>query len=226
MPPARRLRFQLALDTLERELDVAGDLLDAGCGEGLFANEVAARFPRWKVIGADHDERLLATARALANGLPNASFIRADLTEDLGRERFDAVVALECLEEIQDDEAAVTNMARALRRGGLFVGHVPERDWKPVLRDSDPIWRYEVRHGYGVDELVDVLDRAGLDVRRIEPTTHGIVRLATEIRDRIKHSSLKIRMLAYPWMLAAVRLERLGLRWGYPRGLFVEAKRR
>jgi 2-polyprenyl-3-methyl-5-hydroxy-6-metoxy-1,4-benzoquinol methylase len=226
MPPARRLRFELALETLERELGGAGDLLDAGCGEGLFTAEVAARFPGWSVVGADLEERQLATARASADGLPNVSFLRTDLTEDLALERYDAVVALECLEEIEDDETAIANIAKALRPGGLFVGHVPERDWKPILRTSDPIWRHEVRHGYHAEELAEMLQRAGLHVRRIEPTTHGIVRFTTELRDRIKHSSLKVRMLAYPWMVVAVRLERLGLSWGSPRGLFVEARRK
>jgi hypothetical protein len=35
-----------------------------------------------------------------------------------------------------------------------------------------------------------------------------------------------VQAFAYPWMLAAVRLERVGLTWGSPRGLLVEARRR
>lgn len=226
MAPARRLRFELALETLERELGDAGELLDAGCGEGLFAAQVAARFPRWRVVGADLREDDLALAQALADGLPNVRFARLDLTEDLGRHCYDAVVALECLEEIEEDDAAIACMARALRPGGLFVAHVPARDWEPVLRSSEWTWRNEVRHGYSASELGQKLRRAGLELTRIAPTSRGTVRLAAEVRDRIKRSSLKLRMLAYPWMLAAVRLERLGLTWGPPRGLFVEARRR
>jgi SAM-dependent methyltransferase len=224
MPPARRLRFELALEALDRELDGAPCVLDAGCGEGLFTARVASCHPSWSVLGADLSDDALA--RAAANGLRNVRYLRLDLTKDLGSDRYEAVVALECLEEIEDDAAALASMARALRLGGLFVGHVPENDWRPVLQSSERTWRHEVRHGYTEGELADKLDRAGLEVTRITPTTRGTVGLAQEIRDRIKTSSLKVGVLAYPWMLAAVRLERLGLTWGPPRGLFVEARRR
>jgi SAM-dependent methyltransferase len=226
MPPARRLRFELAFEALERGLDGDAEVLDAGCGEGLFAAELAARFPNWSVLGADLREDDLTRARALADGLPNARFARLDLTDDLGQECFDAVVALECLVEIPDDEAALARMAQALRSGGLFIAHVPPADWTPVLSGSERTWRHEVRHGYTEGELVAKLARAGLEATKIRPTTRGTVKLALELRDRIKNSSLKVQAFAYPWMLAAVRLERLGLTWGSPRGLLVEARRR
>jgi SAM-dependent methyltransferase len=226
MAPARRLRFELALRTLERELGGTGDLLDAGCGEGLFTVLVASRFRGWSVTGADLREDDLARARAAAEGLANVRFAGLDLTQDLGVERYDAVVALECLEEIEDDEGAIERMALALRPGGLFVAHVPERDWRPVLATSDQTWRHEVRHGYGVEEIVNMLGAAGLEVASVTPTTRGTVRLAAELRDRIKTASLKRRTLAYPWMISAVSLERIGLTWGPPRGLLIEARRR
>ena len=226
MPPARRLRFELALETLERELGRSGELLDAGCGEGLFSVQVAERFPGWTILGVDLRDDDLEQARARGDGLPNVRFEHLDLTGDLGRDRFDAVAALECLEEIEDDAAAAVRLAEALRPGGLFLAHVPRAGWKPVLPGSETTWRHEVRHGYTEDELAEKLSRAGLDLVRIEATTRGTVKVALEVRDRIKRSSLKLRALAYPWMLAAVRLERLGLTWGSPRGLFVEARKR
>lgn len=62
-------------------------VLDAGCGTGRVAIELARRGV--EVVGADVDASMLATARRLA---PDLTWVHADLTElDLGR-RFDVVV--------------------------------------------------------------------------------------------------------------------------------------
>jgi SAM-dependent methyltransferase len=226
--PARALRFELALESLER---FAGDrivrLLDAGCGEGLFSDAVARAHPRWRVLAADANEEMLdrGRARARSAGLMNVEFLHADLTGDLGSAEYDAVAALECLVEICDDDAAIRAMAHALRPGGLFIAHVPERDWKPVLPRSERTWRHEVRHGYTEGEIVAKVEQAGLSVTAVSGTTRGTVRLAQEVRDRTKKLSLKLRMATYPAMVAAVRLERAGLTWGSERAIFLEARR-
>jgi 2-polyprenyl-3-methyl-5-hydroxy-6-metoxy-1,4-benzoquinol methylase len=62
-------------------------VLDAGCGTGRVAIELAGR--GIDVVGVDVDESMLATARRLA---PQLSWVACDLGElDLGR-RFDVVV--------------------------------------------------------------------------------------------------------------------------------------
>jgi SAM-dependent methyltransferase len=227
MPPARRLRFQLALEDLER-LAARGPLrlLDAGSGEGFFAEEAARRHPEWTVVAADASAELIAAAarRTGNSGLANLRFVEADLTQPL-EDSYDAVVALECLTEIPDDDAALRSMAGALRPGGLFVAHVPAKDWEPVLRRSDRAWRHEIRHGYEPDELVAKLEAVGLAVRVTRRTTRGTVHLAQELRDRTKTRSLKLRALLYPLLVGSVRLERLRLTWGPARGLYVRAER-
>ena len=135
------------------------------------------------------------------------------------------MLAMECLEEIPDDEAATAAFAEALRPGGLLLVHVPERDWRPVLRSSEATWRDEVRHGYTRDELVGLLERHGLHVVRLTPTTRGTVRLAQEARDRIKTARLVVRALAYPPLTLALWLERIGITWGPARALYAEARK-
>jgi SAM-dependent methyltransferase len=64
-----------------------GTVLDAGCGTGRVAIELARRGV--EVVGVDVDPSMLATARGLA---PDLTWVDADLTEfDLGR-TFDVVV--------------------------------------------------------------------------------------------------------------------------------------
>jgi cyclopropane fatty-acyl-phospholipid synthase-like methyltransferase len=227
LPAARRLRFSLALGSLERFADGRPiRMLDAGCGEGLFSELVARRHPRWEIVGVDADRELLQRARRSAEreGV-STRFEHRDLTVDLGDAVYDAVVALECLEEIQHDDDALARMVAALRPGGLLLVHVPERRWEPVFSGSEHVWRHEVRHGYALPELRQKLERAGAEVVSVVGTSRGTVRVAQEIRDRIKTSRLSLRLLALPLAAAAVRLERWNVTWGPPRALFAEAHR-
>jgi SAM-dependent methyltransferase len=188
---------------------------------------LARRHRDWSVVGVDLSAQALRLAREEAQraGLENAAFEQADLTADLGTKRYDAIAAIECLEEIPDDAAAIKAMARALRPGGLLVVHAPERSWTPVLAGSEQTWRHEVRHGYGAEELAELIGRAGLEVGDVRPTSRGTVRLAQELRDRMRRSSLRGQAIAYPLIVAAVPLERWGLTWGPARALLVEASR-
>lgn len=230
VPAARRLRFRMTAAALERFGDDNAHLkvLDAGCGEGLLAERLARRHPGWHVLGVDLDEDRLEVARRRlrGSGLSNLQFKQADLTSLGGFVGdFDAVLAIECLVEIEDDDRALASMAGVLRPGGLFVTHVPEQDWTPVLAASERTWRHEVRHGYGAHELASKLEEVGLAVTEIRPCSHALVRLAQELRDRTRSRSLKVALLVHLTALAAVELEQRGFRRGTARALFVQARR-
>lgn len=228
MAPARRLRLALGDEAVSA---YAGGrplrLLDAGTGDGLLALALAKRHPEWTVLGVDLREDMLAGARerAQARGLDNVSFEQADLTRTLERSGFDAVLALECLSEIPDDEQALGVMAGALVPGGLFAAHVPESSWRPVLRGSSSTWREQVRQGYSADQIAAALRQAGLEQVEVRPTYRTTATLAQEIRDRIKDSGLPVRAAAFPALAAAVRLERWGVTGGRANALLAIARR-
>jgi SAM-dependent methyltransferase len=203
-------------------------ILDAGCGEGLFAAVVARRHTDWRIVAADLDPEALRRAKALlqSSGVSNVHLVQLDLTRPLPRACYDAVLALECLVEIPDDDAALGQMVQVLRPGGLLLSHIPERYWRPVLPGSAATWRHEVRHGYLEREVKEKMKHAGAEVTAVARTTRGTVAVAQEIRDRCKGRSLKVQAALYPLMLGAVWLERLGATWGPARAMLVEARRR
>jgi hypothetical protein len=147
------------------------------------------------------------------------------VTEDLGTEVYDAVAAIECLEEIPEDTQALRRMIAALRPAGLLVAHVPEREWKPFLRGSETTWRHEVRHGYDAGELAARLRDLGLDDVQIDGTCRGLVRLAQELRDRVSAQHPVLRAAVASLLLVTVWLERHGVTWGRERALIVRARR-
>jgi trans-aconitate methyltransferase len=228
MAPARRQRLALT-DRAVSTLAGRGPLrvLDAGCGDGLLTISLARRHPDWELIGVDLRDDMLDGARSRAGnrGLDNVAFFVGDLERPLPERDQDAVLAIECLTEIPDDRAALRQMAAALAPGGLFVAHVPDREWRPVLPGSPSTWREQVRQGYGAAELTAALEEAGLERIEVTPTYRSLATAAQEVRDRIKGSALPIRLIAFPFLVGAVWLERLGITWGRPNALLATGRR-
>ncbi len=84
---------QLLIETFE-EPEVAGDLLDVGCGYGPIGLALARSFPNRHVHMIDINERALELAREnkQANGIDNAVIYKSDLFSEVGERRFAAVV--------------------------------------------------------------------------------------------------------------------------------------
>lgn len=109
-------------------------ILDAGCGTGRVAIELARR--GYSTVGVDLDEPMLAAARAKA---PELTWVRHDLSVlDLGPDRFDAVVMAGnvMIFVASGTEATVlSRLAGHVRAGGLLIagfqvrpgGYGPER---------------------------------------------------------------------------------------------------
>lgn len=228
MAPARRERLALTDRAVRTHLG-RGPLrvLDAGCGDGLLTISLARRHPDWTLVGIDLREDMLegARARARARALQNATFVAGDLERPLPERDRDAVLAIECLSEIPDDRLALRQMAQALAPGGLLVVHVPDRAWQPVLPGSPSTWREQVRQGYDATGLRAALEVAGLEEVEVTPTYRSLTAAAQEVRDRIKDSALPIRLAAFPFLAAAVWLERLGITWGRANAMIATARR-
>ncbi len=71
-------------------------LLDAGCGRGQWALELAARRPDWSVVGVDRCAESLEVAQAGRRrlGLSNVEFVQADFLSFQPAEPFDAVLSV------------------------------------------------------------------------------------------------------------------------------------
>jgi 2-polyprenyl-3-methyl-5-hydroxy-6-metoxy-1,4-benzoquinol methylase len=230
LSPSRRQRFELTLAKVD---DYCGDcdglrLLDAGCGDALLSIALGRRNPTWQVVGIDASPIALEQARhrVTASGLGNVELVEGDLTGEIGDAEYDVVAAIECLEEIEDDRAALRALAAALSPGALLIVQVPAHDWRPILPGSESTWRHEARHGYTRAELVALIEEVGLTVVDVRGTYRRLVQSMQEVRDRIKARSPLVRSIAFPFMKLAVHLEGAGLTWGREQALFVVAVRK
>jgi SAM-dependent methyltransferase len=135
-------------------------LLEVGCSSGFMLRAMAKRFPAATIIGSDVVRGPLG---ALAEKVPYIPLLRFDLVCcPLESQSCDAVVMLNVLEHIADDAAALSQVHRILRPGGIAVIEVPAG---PHLFDAyDKALKHFRR--YRIGELTDKMRMAGFRVER------------------------------------------------------------
>jgi 2-polyprenyl-3-methyl-5-hydroxy-6-metoxy-1,4-benzoquinol methylase len=114
-------RAKLALAILaNHELHPPASVMDVGCGWGV--NLQALEQAGYRVTGTDISRQILEVIDR-----PERRLIEADLNEPLpeNRELHDGVLALDVIEHLDDDRAAVGALAKLLKPGGLAVVSVP-----------------------------------------------------------------------------------------------------
>lgn len=209
--------------------DGPGAVLDVGMGPGRLCEQLAQR--GWTVSGIDPSDEMVTRARLR---LPDAAgrlcqgYGEALPAVDAG---FDTVVATGALEYTRDRAAAVAEIARVLRPGGLAVVTVPNprcayaRWWRLAMNPALELAtllrlreRPTLPHGAApIDPMAFecLLATAGLRVEAIAYTSYGIVLapldsllpgLATCLARRLEGSGPRLgRLLATQIVLAARR---------------------
>ena len=94
-------------------------ILDIGCGTGAMSKKLA---PWGTVVSADFSPIALAFSRRRQLNLLCASDAMRLPFQD---ESFDLVVAMDILEHVRDDAAALSEIHRVLKRGGRVIATVP-----------------------------------------------------------------------------------------------------
>ena len=124
--PIDRASRALAVRSLTEYLPEQGAapvVLDVGCSSGFVIEEIRAALPAAVLVGSDY---ILPPLEKLADRLPGLPLLQFDLRRcPLPAACVDAVTALNVLEHIDDDLAALREVARILRPGGLAHIEVP-----------------------------------------------------------------------------------------------------
>jgi SAM-dependent methyltransferase len=122
------------------------DLLDVGCGPGTITLDLADLVAPGVVTGIDRSAEVVAGAEALRRrrGVGNARFTTGNVYAlEWGDASFDVVHAHQVLQHLTDPVAAVEEMRRVLRPGGVLAARdsdYPAFAWAP----ADPLldrWR-------------------------------------------------------------------------------------
>jgi ubiquinone/menaquinone biosynthesis C-methylase UbiE len=180
----RRVRRMLAY------LDLAPGqvVLDCGTGMGFYSKAILDLLPACRVTGIDFEDRVLRYAQGhlAARGV---ALIRGDIHHlPYAAECFDRVVMSEVLEHLRDDAAALQEVKRVIKPGGILAMTVPNQHYPywydPINRLSEAIRRQPIRRGpfagiwanherlYTVDGVVGVVEEAGFRIECVEQLTH------------------------------------------------------
>ncbi|TDC64008.1 methyltransferase domain-containing protein [Streptomyces hainanensis] len=168
-------------------------VLDLGCGPGTAFDALARRVtPGGRVIGIDHDPRMVREARRRAAGAAGIEALAADVhrlplpDRSMDRARTDRV-----LQHVADPRQALAEARRVLRPGGLLVAAEP--DWETLAIDHPDVDIARAYTRHLVDHVVRnaVLGRqlhrlareSGFDVPEVIPITPALrdVRAADRI---------------------------------------------
>jgi SAM-dependent methyltransferase len=146
---------------------MCGDVLEIGAGIGNLTEFLLPSAKQY--LALDTEEGHLRTIEQRLGAYPNLKTLLADAAKaptllEL-RSRFDTVVALNVLEHIPDDEAALRNIRDALRPKGTAVILVPQG--KFAFGSLDQVLDHQRR--YSKRELVEKMRRAGFHIERVIP---------------------------------------------------------
>ena len=152
-------RAELTLTLLERlGIKPPASVLDAGCGWGVTLS--ALERGGFRATGLDVSRAALERIDA-----PERSLVEADLTRPWpeGSPTFDAVLALDVIEHLDDDAGAVARLAERLRPGGRLVVSVPALP--ELFSEFDAIQGH--RRRYLPETLRGAFATSGLEVEQV-----------------------------------------------------------
>ncbi|KPJ66675.1 MAG: hypothetical protein AMJ43_07270 [Coxiella sp. DG_40] len=165
-------------------------ILDVGCGPGVHALSIASRYGS-AITGIDVDKSDIYFANRVReiNCIKNCRFTHMDVTDlRFAPESFDKVICMAVLEHIEDDNLAIKNIERIMRKGGVLVGVVPNDErtrFKPECfqRSGDSKGHGHVREGYSLAGIKNLMMRNGLRLVRYEyvgGTVQNLMRIVEE----------------------------------------------
>jgi len=195
------------------ERPIAGRVLNAGCGEGLYAPLLEAGGDVTSIWNVDLSRPSIARRR------PDRRHrdLQASVTALPFRARsFDAAICSEVVEHVEDDRAAVRELARVLVPGGVLFISVPA-----IPAPYDPA---HLREGYTRERLEALLESEGFEVVATRDCHHALMRLLYRLwqwQHQVAGRNFFPRFL----LRFAAHADRL-TRWGRPWDLLVAALNR
>jgi 2-polyprenyl-3-methyl-5-hydroxy-6-metoxy-1,4-benzoquinol methylase len=166
-----RIRNARLIHTLAG-IDLSGmRVLDVGCGHGYTLFWLAEHFPDMHLEGIDTaaDQITGCQKASQARGFSNLRFGQGTPYDLPAEATYDLLIAIDVLEHLPDDEAALAAFATALKPGGYLAIHVPLRH-QVQQRVFGAFRSHTVsdhaRDEYRPEEIVEKVGQAGLEIER------------------------------------------------------------
>jgi SAM-dependent methyltransferase len=113
-----------AAPNLKAKLEAGAEVAEVGCGAGQCIVPVATAYPNSRFSGYDVDATSIARARAKAAtaGVADRLVFERIAAENIrAADRFDLVMAFNCIHDMANPRGALANIRRALKPGGVLM---------------------------------------------------------------------------------------------------------
>lgn len=174
--PVRKECATIAAWLVQRGVRPGADLLDAGCGTGRYAIELARR--GYIVHGVDASPELIDEAkRSAGSGPQSVSFTTGDI-RTLPAARYDAILCRGVLNDFLEDDdrdAVFASFSQALRPAGVLILDV--RDWETsaARKGREPLFRKSVDTNRGKLTFTSITDVDAEHHRLVVSERHSLV---------------------------------------------------
>lgn len=174
-----RSRNRLIIQLLTKHFAHARSLLEVGCGTGFVLRGINDARPELELVGSELHPAGLAFAQ---RRLPEADLYQMDARHIPFHSEFDVVLALDVIEHIEEDEAVMAEMFKAVKAGGGAIVSVPQH---PRLWSANDVFSQHKRR-YTRKELTSKLRNAGFELRQVTSfvTTLLPLMLVSRLRQR------------------------------------------
>ncbi len=129
--------FNRRLNKILEKVDLENKkIMDQGCGEGVWMYEFAKFTKPTNVYGCDIDKDSVSKFQEYSKNVNEVDQIPKENIKICAAENltfnddfFDIVFSNEVLEHVDDDQKAVNEVHRVLKKGGKFIIFTPNRGW-------------------------------------------------------------------------------------------------
>jgi SAM-dependent methyltransferase len=163
-------------------------VLDMPCGRGFYLN-MFRYVSDCRLVGAELDWDVILKAQRNVGHLPDIALNNANIYAlPYPDNSFDAAILSEILEHVDDDVAALKEVYRVLKPGGVVAITVPNADypflWDPINKTLESLFKTHIQHGmfagiwanhvrlYKRDDLRAAAQNAGFTVEEERSFTH------------------------------------------------------
>ena len=153
-------RNRLILMEIKRYFSQSGNFLEIGCGTGFVLSAIEKTFPHFSLYGSDIFIEGLKFAK---QRLQKVTLLQMDVQRIPFEDEFDVIGVFDMLEHVKEDTLVLSELHRALHKGGGIILTVPQHHF--LWSQFDEAWRHLRR--YSTSELVAKVKSAGFKIIKI-----------------------------------------------------------